>query len=326
VPWKALLRMGKLKPSPEAIDMFMSMGDKTVERVKRTLLDMVIGDIYWSVLTPSQAILMLYGLPPPTHKETVKVMKEIFVDKEKMLEKKYIDILEEVVIKYFKGYEHEKIKEVSGKEVDHLLKDTEDYIKRMKELRVEIEKRAQARTIEQIYNDTFELLKNFVGKKPEQKMIEDFEKIYVNKGLFSPQHLRILKDIVAAKKEFKAGKSDSHKIDNARKNASILINHLVEFNQRCDLASIEKGRMKIKYKKGGEEKTAELLFADGKSFLFIGGDARKVEHGKIVDTNMDEVSQAVDNQKKHKKVEFDVKVFNVLEKEFGDFQVGVGEF
>jgi len=31
MPWKALLKMGKLKPSPEAIDMFMSMGDKTVK-------------------------------------------------------------------------------------------------------------------------------------------------------------------------------------------------------------------------------------------------------------------------------------------------------
>src|SRR3989344_4362502 len=27
-PWKLLLKMGKIKPSPEAIDMFMSMGDK----------------------------------------------------------------------------------------------------------------------------------------------------------------------------------------------------------------------------------------------------------------------------------------------------------
>ena len=38
MPWKALLKMGKLKPSPEAIDMFMSMGDQTIKRAKRTLL------------------------------------------------------------------------------------------------------------------------------------------------------------------------------------------------------------------------------------------------------------------------------------------------
>ena len=64
LPWKALLKMGKLKPSPEAIDMFMSMGDKTVKRAKATLLDILVHDIYWGVMTPSQALLMLYGLPP----------------------------------------------------------------------------------------------------------------------------------------------------------------------------------------------------------------------------------------------------------------------
>ena len=75
MPWKALLKMGKLKPSPEAIDMFMSMGDKTVKRAKATLLDILIHDIYWSIITPSQALLMLYGSPPPTPKKIVSDMK-----------------------------------------------------------------------------------------------------------------------------------------------------------------------------------------------------------------------------------------------------------
>jgi hypothetical protein len=61
LPWKLLLKMGKIKPSPESIDMFMSMGDKTSEIVKRRLLDIVIGDLYWGVITPSQALLMLYS-------------------------------------------------------------------------------------------------------------------------------------------------------------------------------------------------------------------------------------------------------------------------
>ena len=175
MPWKALLKMGKLKPSPEAIDMFMSMGDKVDKRVKRTMLDLVMGDIYWGVLTPSQALLMLYGLPPPNVKETVKQMKSVFVDKEKMLEKKYIDILEKICIKYYKGYEHEKVKEVSGKEVDELLKDMNDYLKRLKELREQIEKRTSEKTIEDIYKDVFELLESVVGKKSLEKTVsEDF--------------------------------------------------------------------------------------------------------------------------------------------------------
>ena len=235
MPWKALLKMGKLKPSPESIDMFMSMGDKTVKRVKATLLDLVLGDIYWSVLTPSQALLMLYGLPPPNVKETVKEMKRVFYEKEKMIEKRYIDILEEIAIKYYKGYEHGKIKEVTGTEVDKLLKDAEDYMKRLKELREQIEKQAQEKLIEEIFKDVFELLKTMFGNKSQAILISEFDKQMVKKGKFTPQHLRILKDIVSARAEFKKGKSNSHKIDQARKNAQILINDIIEYNQRCEL-------------------------------------------------------------------------------------------
>jgi len=233
------LRMGKLKPSPEAIDMFMSMGDKTVKRVKNALLDVVVNEIFWGVTTPSQALLMLYGLPPPTPKHVASEMKKIFVDKEKMLEKKYITILEKV-IEIYKDYEHEKIKEISGEQVDKLVKDTEDYLKRLKELREQIEKRSQEKTIEQIYKDVFTLLKAMLGNKSQEAIIEEFENQLVKKAKFSPQHLRILKDIVHSRAEFKKGKSDIHKVDEARKNASILINDIIEYNQRCDLASKNK--------------------------------------------------------------------------------------
>jgi len=239
MPWKALLKMGKLKPSPEAIDMFMSMGDQTVKRAKRALLDIVIGDIYWSVTTPSQALLMLNGSPPPSPKHLVSDMKRVFLDKEKMLEKKYIAILDRVVGIY-KGYEHEKVKEIKGVEVDKLIKDTEDYLKRLKELREQIEKRFNEKTIEQIYSDVFELLKIMVKEKSQTKIIETFEKNFIKKGQFPPQDLRILKDIVKARAEFKKGKLDAHAVNDARKNASILINDLIEYNQRCELIEKKK--------------------------------------------------------------------------------------
>ncbi len=239
MPWKSLLRMGKLKPSPEAIDMFMSMGDKTVKRVKSTLLEVVVNEIFWGVTTPSQAMLMLYGLPPPTPKHVAGEMKKIFVDKEKMLEKRYITILEKI-INIYKDYEHEKIKELSGLEVDRLVKDTEDFLKRLKDLREQIEKRAQEKTIEEIYKDVFTLLKAMLGNKSQDILINEFENQFVKKAKFAPQHLRILKDIIHARAEFKKGKSDSHKIDQARKNASILINDIIEYNQRCELLSKKK--------------------------------------------------------------------------------------
>ena len=241
MPWKSLLKMGKLKPSPEAIDMFMSMGDKTVSRAKRALIDIIIHDIYWGVITPSQAVLMLYGLPPPTPKKIVGEMTKIFIKKEKMLEKKYVNILERIVGLY-KDYEHEKLIEIKGTEIDKLIKDTEDYLKRLKELREQIEKRATEKTIEQVYQDTFKLLKIMFGNKSQEKIIQDFEYQLIKKAKLAPQSLRILKDIVTARTEFKKGKSTSQKIDNARKNAAILINDLIEYNQRSELINNKEGK------------------------------------------------------------------------------------
>ena len=321
MPWKVLLKMGRLKPSPEAIDMYMSMGDQTAKRVKRTLLDLVVSDIYWSVITPSQALLMLYGLPPPAPKHIVSEMKKIFVDKEKMLEKKYIKILEEIVIKYYKGYEHEKIKEVSGKEVDKLLKDAEDYMKRLKELREQIEKRAQEKIIEQIYNDVFELLKPLIGKKSVEKIIEEFEKNFVKTGKFSHQHLRILKDIIAARKEFKKGKASSKRVDDARKNAAILINSLIEYSQRKELLALEKNRMRINYRdKDGKQHAAELFLAGKNAFLIDKGVVKKISD-KIEDSSMDELTAAVEEQKSKQEVSVNPAVFDIIKKELGDYEI-----
>ena len=83
MPWKQLLKMGKIKPSTEAIDMFMASGEQMTARVKAKFKQMVEQDIYWSTLTPTQAALMLYGIPPPTPNETIKLVEEVFVKKEK---------------------------------------------------------------------------------------------------------------------------------------------------------------------------------------------------------------------------------------------------
>ena len=51
----------------------------------------------------------------------------------------------------------------------------------MKEFREQIEKRAQEKTIEQIYKDVFELLKAFTGKKSQADVNFEFEKTFCEK-------------------------------------------------------------------------------------------------------------------------------------------------
>ncbi|HJX50669.1 MAG TPA: hypothetical protein VJ438_04360, partial [Candidatus Nanoarchaeia archaeon] len=314
MPWKSLLKMGKLKPSPESIDMFMKSADKTTEMAERRLVDAMI-DVYYGALNPSQALIMLSGHAPPTHKETPKLMEEIFVNKEKMLKKSEISVLEKAV-KLFKEFEHDPKFKVSGKEIDELLKDLEKYLKRLRELRKQIEKRYEERTIEQIYTDVMELMKNIVGDLAVEKMTNDFEKNFVKKGKFTNQHLKILKEVIEARKEFKKGKLDSKKIDDARKNSTILVNSLLEFTQRCELVSLTKGRMRLKYKDG----VAELLNADNMSFLLLGNEIKKITD-KVEKCTMNDVEKAVAAQKTKGDVQINPKVFALLKKELGDFEI-----
>ena len=75
MPWKQLLKMGKIKPSAEAIDMFMGSGEQVIRRVQLKLNEIGMEDIYYALLTPSQAALMLYGVAPPSPKETGSLMR-----------------------------------------------------------------------------------------------------------------------------------------------------------------------------------------------------------------------------------------------------------
>ncbi|MEK6829170.1 MAG: nucleotidyltransferase domain-containing protein [Nanoarchaeota archaeon] len=319
MPWKALLKMGKLKPSPEAIDMFMSMGDKTVKFAKQSLVEILVRDIYWGIVTPSQALLMLNGSPPPTPKQLVSEMKKNFAGDEKMLEKKYIDIVEKIVNLY-KDYEHEKLKEIKGEEIDRLIKDSEDYLNRLKALREQIQKRFQEKTIEQIYKDVFDLLKNMMGSKSPLEMASGFEKEFVKKGKFTQQHLRILEDVIKAKTELKKGKSNPMKVDEVRKNAALLISDLIEYSQRAELMVLEKGRMRLKYKKDGKEQTAELIVSGGESFLIEGNSIKKLLP-KVQESNMKELTEAIDRQKTNKSIEMNPKMFEILGRELGAYEI-----
>ena len=185
--------------------------------------------------------------------------------------------------------------------------------------RKQIEKRAQEKTIEQIYRDIFNLLEAISGKKTQAETIKNFENL-VNVGKFTQNHLKILRDIMTAKTEFRKGKLDSRKVDEARKNASILINDLIDYSQRSDMVSMEKGRMRLRYQKDGKTMNAELLHCNGISFLFEGEKIKKLTD-KIEDSSMKEVSECIGHQKLSKSLEINPRVFELVKKEFGEFEI-----
>jgi uncharacterized protein (UPF0332 family)/predicted nucleotidyltransferase len=314
-PWKLLLQMGKIKPSPEAIDMFMSSGEKTKQIISRRLMDAMI-DSYYGILTPSQALLMLYGLPPPTHKETPKVFKEVFYDKEKIIEKKYVAILEKAV-RLFKEYEHGKLKEISGKEIDILVKESEEYLKRMKELRKEIEKVYNKKVISQIDKDVFDLLENLFNKKSRKTLIELFDKELVKNGKMPKKFLELIKKIDKQSISSKKDKLNKKEIDNIRKESTFLINNLIDYGQRCDLVLVDKSRMQLINKQG---KKVELFLTEKAGFLVEGTTIKKVT-SKIEESTIEEFNSAVQEQKGKLQTKISSQIFETIRKNFGDFEI-----
>lgn len=332
LPWKSLLRMGKIKPSPEAIDMFMSSGNKLKETIQKRIFDVATLDLFWGISTPTQGLLMLYGLTPSTPKETVKQFRDVFVDQEKLVEPKYADILEEIIIKVWKGYEHGKVKpgDIDGKELDRLAGNAIDYIQRLKELREQIEKRVQEKSIEEIYKDVFGMVGSLLKKNSEATIIKEFNDQLIKTGKFPPRFLENLKTIAKTKnvvekvveetgkkkdKKDNLSQKQSRTVDDARKFASEITNALIEYTQRCELASLDKSRFILK----GKDMDAEVFFLKN-TFIVQGQKIQKVSGDKLVKADTKEIQeQLVTNKGKETKIDF--KALETLKKIFGEFEL-----
>lgn len=284
MPWKQLLRMGRIKPSREAIDLFMSTGEQTISRVKLRLKDMAMEDTYYAILTPSQAALMLYGLPPPTPRETPDVLEEIFVKKEKLLEQEYIDILRNNV-KVRKDIEHGTKNDLSGTELDRLIKDAEKFLERIKKLFKDIEEVHDKKTTVILYEEVVTIIRDVLKQEGIEKasdvdLVNIFERELINTGKVPTRFLRDLNEIIDAKKKYDHGKLTKIDVENARKGSHGLIQFLVEYLQRKRGRELE--RAKIRIKRGN--KFSEIILLDKVAYIIHDVDSResqKIEKAKI---------------------------------------------
>lgn len=251
MPWKQLLKMGKIKPSQEAIDLFMNTGDQMLERVHLKIKTLGMEDIYYAILTPSQAALMLYGIPPPAPFETPKLMREIFVKKEKILEEEYIKILEKN-IKTRKEVEHGAKKKLTGKDVDELLNDSEKYLKRIKKLFKQIQKKKEQEDMLKVYDTTVTLIRDIlrlegVEKVDDLEIVKLFEDEMINQGKIPEKYLRILNAIMKAKKKFDESKLTQTEVEKVKKDSREFMKFMVEYVQRKRGREIERTRIRVKH-------------------------------------------------------------------------------
>src|SRR3989338_7613965 len=262
LPWKLLLQMGKVKPSPESVDKFMKYGEQNESLVTRRLIDAMV-DIYWGVVTPTQALVMLAGHAPPAPKHMVSDVKKVLVDTEKVMSVNELKFLERV-IKLYKDYEHGTLKTVPGKEVDELLSESKKYDKKLQEIRKKLEEKLIVYDGERSYSEVFGLLKKIFGDKSDDSLIKDVNKELIEKGKLQPRFLKPLKEIILMKTKVKSGKVTQLEINSLRRDATELIRDLLDYTQRADLALEEKEVIEVVF---GDKRGELVLTQEGNFFI-----------------------------------------------------------
>jgi hypothetical protein len=272
---------------------------------------------------------MLYGVPPPTPKETISLMKEIFVTKEKLLEPKYIDILDRIVTLY-KKYEREEVKTISGKEIDSLVEQSGEYIKRLKELMSQIELKIAERETNQLYSSVFELIQNIFGKGSEQALVNKFKMQLIDKNKIAPRNLVLLKKIIDLKKKYVKKKITKQDMGDMHRAAHEFTTALLDYVKRQEIIDLGKRKIELVYKvkEEGKEtgKTAELFFFKDAIFIIpdITSDMIKKwdeKQGKLQDGDKEEFENNMRKKEKLEEKKVTPKLLSELKKLLGEFEL-----
>ncbi len=328
MPWKQLLKMGKIKPSAEAIDMFMGSGEQMIRRVQLKLNEIGMEDIYYAILTPSQAALMLYGVAPPSPKETGTLMRQIFVQKEKLLEEKFVKILERNV-EIRKAIEHGEKKELSGKEIDELLSDGDKYLKRIKRLFTQIEKIREEQEMLNIYDTITTVIRDVlrlegVEKVKDNEMLHLIEDKLISQGKMPSKFLRTVQDLVKAKKDYDEKKLSKVEIEKIHIESGSLIKFLVEYMQRKKARELDRLKIRVKHNR----KFGEVILLGNEAYIIhdIDNEEKELSKAKIKDdgslstiekSSLEELEKALAKIEAPQKISIKEPIFEDLKRIFG---------
>ncbi|MBT4446917.1 nucleotidyltransferase domain-containing protein [archaeon] len=328
MPWKQLLRLGKIKPSREAIDIFMQSGEQMQKRIQFKLREIGMEDLYYAALTPSQAAIMLYGLPPPTPRETPEVLEEVFVKKEKMLEAKWVKILKRNV-QVRKDLEHGDKKAISGIEIDKIIKETEEFLARIKKLFTQIEERKEQKSLIHLHDEVVTIIRDIlslegVKRAKESEIVKIFENELITSGKVPNKFLRDLNEVIVAKKKSESGKLTKTDLHKAKKGSMGLIRFLVDYLQMKRGRELQRAKIRVKH----GSKFAEITLIDAEAFIIRDIDARdgKIEKaamskdgsfGVAKKSNMEEFEKALASAKFPQRVFIKEPVFEAIKKHFG---------
>ncbi|MBT3304285.1 hypothetical protein HN592_04020 [Candidatus Woesearchaeota archaeon] len=328
MPLKMLLKMGKVKPSQESIDLHMNSGEQMLKRMQFKINEMGMEDMFWATLNPSQAALMLYGLPPPTPKETPELLRDIFVKKEKLLEDEYVKILEKI-IKTRKDMEHNPKLDLSGKELDDLMKGARKYLERIKKLFEQIQQENEKDSVAKVYEDVLDSMRDALKLDGIENIKDEdvemkFKNNLITTGKISQKALRIFKELSKAKADYEKNKLTKAEVEKVKREVPQLMRAIMDYVNRARGKEIAKTKIRIKH----GDKFAEVTLLGDKAFIVDDIDA-KTKEIKVAKINKDgsisgekkatlaELEKALVDMKIPEKVFIKQPIFDDLKKRYG---------
>lgn len=264
-PWKLLLKMGKIKPTPEAIQSFISSGRLLTNMAKSIMNELVTEKLYYAMLNPAQAALMFMGIAPPAYSETPILLKKYFVDKKK-LDAKYVVWLDEI-IKLRKRVEHDHSKEINGKLLDSYIKRSEDFANAIEKLFEKMRKETigeKIKEIDYLTNKGMKQVMEAMGiKASDSNLYSKFKHEVLSKKVFASSYTDFLGYLDRIKKDYKKGLVTQEEISRLERTAHDFIEATINFSRTKKTAGTDKFKVKFKY----GEKTGELWLLGETAFM-----------------------------------------------------------
>jgi uncharacterized protein (UPF0332 family)/predicted nucleotidyltransferase len=264
-PWRLLLRMGRIKPTPEAIQSFIASGKLLTKMVKSNMTEMLIEKLYYSMLNPAQAALMFMGIAPPAYSETPHLLKRYFVDKKK-LDAKYAIWLDEM-IKLRKTIEHEQKQEVKGAILDKYIKRSEEFSNAIDKLFEKMRKEVigeKIREIDYLTNKGIRQIISAIGIKiNEENMAYQFRNLVEKHKIMPATYTEFLGYLDHIKQDYKRGLVTQEEVNRLERTAHDFIESAINFARTRETAGTDKFRIKFNH----QGKEGELWVLGREAFI-----------------------------------------------------------
>ncbi|HDQ59771.1 MAG TPA: nucleotidyltransferase domain-containing protein [Candidatus Woesearchaeota archaeon] len=263
-PWKLLLKMGKIKPTPEAIESFMSSGKLLLGVVDNTMSDLIVEKLYYAMLNPAQSALMFVGVAPPVYTETPILLRRYFV-KKKLLDAKYAKWLEDI-IKIRKRVEHNSQK-VTGKMLDIQIKRAKEFSMVLLTMFEKLKHESIGEKIKEIdfifRKGMQDVLKSIGVKSTKERLVSKFLSEVKDRELMPASYSHVVQYVNTLKDDYKRGLVTQDDVNKLEKEAHDFIETVINIVKAREQKGTDKFKVKFKY----DDKTGEVWFLGKTAYI-----------------------------------------------------------